>query len=149
MADRKLDAIDQHLLTLLEGNARLPIVTLAKKIGLSRSATQDRLAKLEDQQAIRKYTIVRGDASPAPGIRSILLMKIEVRPCEQVLRQFRDWPEVLLCWSVASPLIDAVLLVETADAPALGDLRERLASLPGAGEITTAPVLRSVVERAT
>lgn len=148
MADRALDRIDEELLALLERNARKPIVALAKAVGLSRSAVQDRLARLEDRGHIAKYTIVRGQPHSAPSVRSILLMKIETRPCENVLRRFKDWPEIRVCWSVAGPLVDAVLLVETADVEQLGNLRERLALVQGVGEVTTAPVLRTVVERA-
>lgn len=149
MADRQPDETDAKLLALLEGNARLPAVALARAVGLSRSAVQERLARLEDRGAIAQYTIVRGDSAGAAGIRSILLVKIERRPCEAVLRRFRDWPEIVACWSVAGPLHDAVLVVRTADAEALGDLRERLAALPDVGEIVTLPVLRTVADRRT
>lgn len=143
---RRLDEIDEKLLTLLEQNARRPAVALAKAVGLSRSAVQDRLARLEDEGAIAAYTIVRG-RTPAAGVRSLLMVTIATRPCEVVLKRFKDWPEIIACWSVAGPSIDAVLMVETLTAEALGDLRERLASVQGVAEITTAPVLRTVAER--
>lgn len=147
MTGRMPDAIDQRLLALLEDNARRPAVALAKAVGLSRSAVQERLARLEDGGAIARYTIVRGQAGAPPGVSAILLVRIATRPCETVLRRFREWPEIAACWSVASPDVDAVLLVEAADGHALGDLRERLASVEGVAEVVTAPVLRTVVER--
>ncbi|RVL60625.1 AsnC family transcriptional regulator, partial [Sinorhizobium meliloti] len=39
-----LDEKDLKLISLLRRNARAPIVALARHIGLSRSATQDRMA---------------------------------------------------------------------------------------------------------
>ena len=147
MAGKVLDETDRALLALLERNARRPVVALAKAVGLSRSAVQERLARLEDQGVIAQYTILRGDGREA-GVTAVLLVRIAVRPCEPVLRKLRDWPEIRACWSVAGPTVDAVLVAEVVDNEALGDFRERLASLDGVAEIVTAPVLRTVVERA-
>jgi DNA-binding Lrp family transcriptional regulator len=143
---RRLDEIDEKLLALLEQNARRPAVALAKAVGLSRSAVQDRLARLEDEGAIAAYTIVRG-RTPSQGVRALLLVRIATRPCEVVLKRFNDWPEIIACWSVAGPTIDAVLLVQTPTSEALGDFRERLGQVQGVAEITTAPVLRTLAER--
>jgi DNA-binding Lrp family transcriptional regulator len=44
---KRLDAKDHELLALLRRNARTPVFTLAKALGLSRSATQERLQRLE------------------------------------------------------------------------------------------------------
>ena len=147
MAAKALDEIDIRLLALLEQNARRPVVALARSVGLSRSAVQDRLARLEDQGHIAQYTIIRGQPSAAPGMSALLFVTISTRPCEGVLRRIRDWPEIMFCWSVASPVVDAVLLVSGNDAAEIGDLREKLASVPGVADVTTAPVLRSVVAR--
>lgn len=143
---RRLDEIDEKLLALLEQNARRPAVALARAVGLSRSAVQERLARLEDEGAIAAYTIVRG-RGPSAGVRALLLVQISERPCETVLRRFADWPEVVACWSVAGPTTDAVLLVEAGAADALGDFRERLAGVQGVGGIVTAPVLRTLADR--
>jgi DNA-binding Lrp family transcriptional regulator len=143
---RVLDETDEKLLALLEQNARRPVVALARAVGLSRSAVQDRLARLEDSGAIASYTIVRGEEKRA-AVTAILLVRIGVRPCEAVLRRFADWPEIKCLWSVAGPTVDAILHVEAASSEALGDFRERLAAVPGVEEVTTAPVLRTVVKR--
>ena len=144
---RRLDEIDEHLLSLLEKDARKPVVALAKAVGLSRTAVQGRLARLEDEGTIRGYTIVRGREREDAPVKAVLLLCIDTRPCATVIRRFAEWPEVVACWSVAGPTLDAVLLVEAASNEALGELRARLADLPGVASITTAPVLRTVVDR--
>lgn len=149
MTKRILDEIDERLLALLEKNARQPVVALARAVGLSRSAVQDRLARLEDDKAIAEYTIVRGSTETRASVRAVMMMKIATQPCEPVLKRFTNWPEVLVCWSVAGLLVDAVLLVDTDSSEALGDLRERLASIPGVSDLTTGPVLRTLVDRRT
>ncbi len=144
--DRPLDDVDERLLTLLEKNARLPVVSLAKAVGLSRSAVQDRLARLEDSGHIAGYTVLRGRPRNRPRLRALLLLGIETRPCAVVLSRFQGWPEVRACWSLAGQ-IDAAVLVETEDAEQLGELRNRLAAVPGVASVTTAPILNTVIER--
>jgi DNA-binding Lrp family transcriptional regulator len=147
MATRRLDEIDEHLLSLLERDARKPVVALAKAVGLSRTAVQGRLARLEDEGTIRGYTVVRGRKREDAPVKAVLLLCIGTRPCATVIRLFEHWPEVVACWSVAGPTVDAVLLVEAASNEALGELRAKLADVPGVTSITTAPVLKTVVER--
>ena len=144
---RRLDEIDEHLLALLEKDARRPVVALAKAVGLSRTAVQGRLARLEDEGTIRGYTIVRGRERQAAPVKAILLLSIGTRPCATVIRMFEDCPEIAACWSVAGPVVDAILVVEADSNEALGDVRARLAAVPGVTDITTAPVLKTVVER--
>ncbi|MFX8688963.1 AsnC family transcriptional regulator, partial [Acinetobacter baumannii] len=43
-AEQRLDAQDRRLIALLQANARLPVATLARQLGLARSTVQDRLA---------------------------------------------------------------------------------------------------------
>ena len=147
MTTRRLDEIDEHLLSLLERNARKPVVALAKSVGLSRTAVQGRLARLEDEGVIRGYTVVRGRGREAAPVRAVLLLCIGTRPCATVIRRFEEWPEVVACWSVAGPTIDAVLVADVSSNEALGELRARLADVPGVTSITTAPVLKAVVDR--
>jgi DNA-binding Lrp family transcriptional regulator len=123
------------------------VVGLAKAVGLSRTAVQGRLARLEDEGSIRGYTIVRGQPLKSAAVRAVLLLSIGTRPCATVIRGFADWPGVVACWSVAGPTVDAVVVVDALNNDALGDLRARLAEVPGVTSITTAPVLKTVVER--
>ena len=147
MTTRRLDDIDEHLLRILEKDARRPVVALAKAVGLSRTAVQGRLARLEDEGAIRGYTIRRGRERDSAPVKAVLLLAIGTRPCATVIRRFEDWPEIVACWSVAGPTVDVVLLVEASSNERLGELRARLADLAGVTAITTAPVLKTVVER--
>lgn len=147
LAMRRLDEIDEHLLSLLEKDARKPVVALAKAVGLSRTAVQGRLARLEDEGTIGGYTVVHGRGRENAPVKAVLLLCIGMRPCATVIRRFADWPGVVACWSVAGPTVDAVLVVEATSNEALGELRAKLADVPGVASITTAPVLKTVVDR--
>ena len=60
----RMDEKDKLLLTLLRRDARRSIVALARDLNLSRSATQERLQKLQASGAIGAFTIVKGRPPP-------------------------------------------------------------------------------------
>ena len=72
------DETDRELLTCLAENARLPVATLARKLGLARTTVQARLDRLEASGVIAGYTLRLGqDARPA--LRATALVSIEPR----------------------------------------------------------------------
>jgi DNA-binding Lrp family transcriptional regulator len=60
-----MDDTDRKLIALLRQDARLPVATLATKLGVSRGTITNRLRKLEDEQVIVGYTVkLKPDAEP-------------------------------------------------------------------------------------
>ena len=56
---------DRRLIALLRKDARLPVATLAAKLGVSRGTVTNRLRKLENEHVIVGYTLkLRPDAEP-------------------------------------------------------------------------------------
>ena len=47
MAKRNLDDTDRRLISLLRASARMPTAAVGRHLGLSRSAVQERLKRLE------------------------------------------------------------------------------------------------------
>lgn len=140
----ELDAIDRRLIALLEGNARASATALARDAGLSRTATQERIARLERDGIILGYTVRLAERPRPPAMRALLSLRIETRPCATVLDRVRNWPEILACYSLAGP-VDAVLVAETEDALSLSRLVDRLSIVPGIGSVETAPILAESV----
>ena len=138
--DGGFDAIDRKLLALLQADARASFTALARDAGLSRTAIQERMARLERDGVILGYTVRLAEQPKARVIRAMLSLRIRTRPCAVVLDRFRTWPEIVACYSLAGP-VDAMLLVETPDAPGLSRLVDRLSAVPGVGEIETATIL--------
>ena len=60
-----LDDTDRQLISLLRKDARMPVATLAAKLGVSRGTVTNRLRKLESEHVIVGYTLqLRPDAEP-------------------------------------------------------------------------------------
>jgi DNA-binding Lrp family transcriptional regulator len=142
---KKLDDIDRRLIALLQDNARLSTVQLAKAVGLSRSAVQERIARLEATGVIAQYTVRLG--SGGDPLRAWLLLRYaDGFSCDDVMPQLEALPQVQACHSVAGET-DMLVLVQ-ADTPSmLSGLREAIASFKGIDDVTTLPVLRTLLER--
>lgn len=142
---KTLDAIDRRLIALLQDNARLSAVALAKAVGLSRSSVQERLQRLESAGVIAQYTVRLG-AGGDPLQAWLLLRYAEGFSCDDVMPLLEALPAVQQCHSVAGE-IDLLVLVRVDTPGALADLRERIAAFKGVDDVTTLPVLRVLLDR--
>ncbi|WP_193187234.1 Lrp/AsnC family transcriptional regulator [Nisaea sediminum] len=82
-----MDAIDERLIAALRRDGRAGISELAAILEVSRATVRSRLERLERDGHILGYTVVlRGDAQEMP-VRGIMLIEIEGRGTENVVRQ--------------------------------------------------------------
>lgn len=137
----KLDEKDLKLISLLRRNARAPIVSLARHIGWSRSATQDRLARLEESGAIAGYTVIEGTPSAIIQAAHLLVSFDNGKTCDQVAPRVKSIPFVTRIDSLAGE-IDLLVSVDADSIDSVEDVRRQVAAVPGIAEVTTAVVLR-------
>src|SRR5688572_17167169 len=94
-----IDAIDRQLIARLQDDARTPVVALAQAVGLSRSAVQERLRRLERDGVIAQYTLRLGAED---GVQAWLMLRYaDGFSCDDVLPAIAPWPQVRLCHSLA------------------------------------------------
>ncbi len=89
----QIDDTDRAILALLAENARSPVTTLAKRLGLARTTVQARLERMEAQGTIRGYRVELGQAV-APRLRATALLQIEPRSGPAVLARLKSLPQV-------------------------------------------------------
>lgn len=145
---RSLDPKDRILIAALAENARESIVTLARRVGLSRSATQERLRRLEKKGIIRGYTVQLGQTDRA---QAAALLAVTFAPgfrCEHVVPRLKAIPEIEACLALAGP-IDLMLTVAAMTNLALEDVRAQIAEIPGIAAVSTHIVLKRHWDRAT
>ncbi|GAA6179949.1 Lrp/AsnC family transcriptional regulator [Shimia sp. NS0008-38b] len=85
----QFDEADTQLLNLLSDNARAPVATLARKLGLARTTVQARLDRLETSGAIAGYTLRLGEVA-RPRLRATALLSIELRSGPIVLDRLKS-----------------------------------------------------------
>ncbi|QCI65846.1 Lrp/AsnC family transcriptional regulator [Phreatobacter stygius] len=138
-----LDDRDRGLIAALRRNARESLVALARRVGLSRSATQERLRRLERDGVILGYTVRLGQAAEAAPVRALIAVSFTPgRNCDHVVPRLAGIPEILACQSLAGA-IDLMLTVDCASTVALDQVRQAIASTSGVADATTHLVLRS------
>lgn len=89
-----MDDTDRALISLLRQDARMPIATLAARLGVSRGTVSNRLRKLEDAQVIVGYAVrLRPDAEPA-AIRAWMGVQVEGNQTRAVIAALLGDPAV-------------------------------------------------------
>ena len=118
---KDLDRIDRALLQQLQRDARLTQEQLAERVGLSASAVQRRLRRLEQVGVIRGYTAVLDPATLGLGLSAVINVRLEKHRADNLrspLDAFRaavaGWPEVVECLALTGEM-DYVLRVQVAD----------------------------------
>ncbi len=89
-----MDDTDRRLLTLLHGNARLPVASLASILGISRATVQKRLDRLIEDGTIADFTILTSARAEPGYVRAIMMIEIEGERSEPVLKAIQRFPEV-------------------------------------------------------
>jgi len=142
---RDLDAKDREILEVLSKDARIALKALAGRIGLSRSATTERVANLERRGIIRGYRADIGEID-ANVIRAILLVTLQRTPAMGLLDQLATDARVRRVSSVSGQL-DLVVEVETRTIDDLNQVRDNVARHESVDDITTSVVLRRDIDR--
>ena len=128
---QQLDALDKSLIAALRNNARLPMASLAKTLGVSRATAQNRLDRLVEGGVIQGFTLrTPADAYDAP-IRAIMMIEIDGAATQRIVDRLRGLPAVR---SIASTNGKWDLVVDLA-ADTLGNFDRVLGDVRGVSGI--------------
>ena len=89
-----MDDLDHRLIALLRGDARAPVATLARKLGVARGTVQNRMARLEADGTIAGYTIRLKPDIQDQQIRALMTIAVEGNQVDAVVKVLRGEPTV-------------------------------------------------------
>ena len=135
---RPLDDKDRQILQLLRTDARLPLKSLAAKVGLARSTLRDRLARLEADGIIRGYHADVADTTT--GVSAFLFVRLRSTPAPGLIAFLRHMPEVKSCTSLTGD-IDLLVEIAAATPDRVNAARDRISSQDAVADLTTSIVL--------
>jgi Lrp/AsnC family transcriptional regulator, leucine-responsive regulatory protein len=138
---------DATILELLQDNARIPQVEIARAVGLAPSAVLERIRKLEARGVIKGYAaLVDARELDQPMLAFIAVRSEQPPGDDSVAHALAQCPEVLELHHVAGD--DCYLLkVRARDAEHIGQLlRHRFGRIPGVRSTRTTIVLETVKE---
>ena len=125
----QIDEMDRALLALLARNARLPVATLARKLGLARTTVQARLDRLETTGVIAGYTLRLGQEAHA-ALRATALVSIEPRTGPAVLARLESLPQVRRVHTT-SGRFDLIVSLEATTTQELDETLDRIGEAKG------------------
>jgi DNA-binding Lrp family transcriptional regulator len=137
---------DAELLGLLRVNAREPVASLARKLGVSRTTVQDRLRRLEQSGVIEGYSVRLGKTGKQPGISAIVTVYVEPRMAADVARSMAEVPQVETLYTVSGKF-DLVALVKATTSEDMDRQLDRFSGMKGVTDIETAVILSTKLDR--
>lgn len=148
-SSRALDRIDRRILALLQADARLPVTTIAERVGLSATPCAERIRRLERERVITGYHARLDPQALGYGLLVFVEIKLAAKSgaaFDAFKRAVLRLPAVLECHLVSGDfdyLIKARIPEMNAYRRLLGDM---LLALPGARESRSYIVMEEVRE---
>lgn len=140
-----IDETDKDILNIIQRDAKITNVEIARRVELAPSAVLERIRKLEERGFVRDYTANLDARQLGFGLTAFVFVRTDDKHGEtaEILTGF---PEILEVHHVAGE--DCYLVkVKVSDAEALGQLlRERIGALNGVTSTKTTVVLQTVKE---
>ncbi len=142
-----LDAIDRHILSLIQENCRLPLAKIGEHVGLSAPAVIERVKKLEDCGVITGYHAVLNARLLGMDIAAFIGVSIGHPKAIGGFEKAIDALDgVLECHHVTGGHT-LLLKVKTANTSSLEELIRRIRSIDGVVQTETMVVLSTHTER--
>jgi len=107
----RVDDLDHHLISLLRGDARLPVTSLAHALGISRASVYARLDRLERSRVIVGYSIILGATFDASLVKAFVLIKVDPKHSRSTERRLLSLPETVELHEITGAYDMVVLLV--------------------------------------
>ena len=137
---------DEELINVLRANAREPVASLARKLGVSRTTVQDRLKRLEEQGVIAGYTVKLAKEQTARGIAALVTISVEPRRQVEVAKILAKFMQIETLHTVSGK-IDLIAMVRTATSEDMDKVIDQIGVISGVTEIETAVILSTKVDR--
>ena len=143
----ELDAIDTKIITILQEDARISMVNLADRVGLSETPCARRVKKLEEEGVIKQYVTLLNPELLGMSLHVFVNVRL-ARPNQESVEKFeravRNLPQVTECYLVTGSY-DYVLHICVADVAAVKDfIRNCLISICNLSETNSLVALEQV-----
>lgn len=89
-----LDDTDRALIAALRADSRAPVATLARRVGLSRGAVQNRINRMIADGAILGFTLRLPPHTEPHRVRAIMSVAVEGQRSREVIAALRGFVEV-------------------------------------------------------
>lgn len=141
-----ISAKDRELLVLLGENARMPLATIAKQLGLSRTTVQARLERLERSGIIAGYGVRLSESYLSTLVRAHVLITIAPKSLVSVTEALTAIEEVEVLYSVNGPY-DLIAIAQAPSVAHLDQVIDRIGEVAGVERTLTSIILSTRISR--
>ena len=139
-------AADDALIALLREDARASTADIARRLGLSRTTVQNRIARLEAEGVIRGYTVRLDDEHERHRIRAHIMLTIRTKQMPAVVRALQAMPDVRVLYSISGGH-DLIALAATASVGDMDVLTDAIGAIDGVERTHSSIILSTKFER--
>jgi len=142
----ELDEVDNKVLALLMDDARLPVTTIAKQVGIARTTVIARIAALEKRGVIAGYGVKLSQKLVQPAVRAYVGLSVEARYAAGLIKYLQYLPETeTLC--AVSGAIDYMLTLRCDTTDTLDRLLDQIGAMDGVRQTSTSIILSKRIDR--
>ena len=96
----KLDVINQHILRLLQENARVSNAQIARNVGVTSPAVAERIRKMEDAGILKKYTAIVSHYEMGYQLRALITIRAFMGRLKAFLEKVQSFDELVNCYRI-------------------------------------------------
>ena len=100
---KPLSEKDEALIQRLQVNARESISNLARQLGVSRTAVQERLHRLTRMKVIEGYTVKLNPNWQKNQITTFIALTVNPKQAKPAIQQLERMPYIKALWTVSGP----------------------------------------------
>jgi len=142
-----MKAIDVAILAALKADGRISLTNLAEKVGISRPALRDRMARMEKKGQILGYTVLTSHETEKSlpdesQVKALLHLKFanSENDCFKLSAYLSSYKNVLASWGTTGNW-DMIVLVKGGNMETISEIREIIKATGGLDRIETFVVL--------
>ncbi len=141
-----IDPRDENLIGLLRLNARESLASLARKLNLSRSTVQDRLARLEKSGIIKGYRVDLSDEAGKRRIRSFATISVAPQNTAIIAAELKTFAAIDAVHTVSGKF-DILVEIGSQTTEEMDRALDRIGEIPGVLKTESSIILSTKFQR--
>ena len=137
---------DLALIRLLQENAREPVSGLARKLGVSRTAVQERINRLVRDGVIEGFTVRIGAEWGQGRVTAMVSLVVDPKHTADVISALEKMPAITALWTV-SGRSDLIAMARTGSTAEIDQVLDEVGSLRGVTRTESSIILSTKFDR--
>lgn len=137
---------DEELLSILRLNARASVSDIARATGVSRTAIQNRLSKLENNNVIKAYSVVLGNDYTNQLVSANVSLKVKPNLRKTICIALRKLHQISHIYSISGEY-DLLVTIQANALEKLSEVLNIVCSLEGVERTNSSIILDTIFER--